>query len=134
MYNRIMSNSRTLATGLFQKLLDDDQFVAKIDESFTKIMADGELDISDTCEVVRMIVATVKAQPSIELTTDELGWLIQMLCSHFIRKYVNDPQKVNAANKLVDSAVALLLMQPDIRRAVSRCTSKFSWFFNCGRD
>jgi len=85
-------------------------------------MKDGKVDQYDIPEIVFVISDAVNSLPSFQVTSEVLPILIKMLYNFIVDKYklVPDDKKAEI-ERLVDSSLRLLMMQPKVKEGLNRC-------------
>lgn len=112
---------------LFKAITTDSGFLARVKISVDKIMHDGKVDQYDIPEIVFVISDTVNSLPSFQLTSDVLPVLIKMLYNFIVDTYNLVPADKKADfERLVDSSLRLLMMQPKVKEGINRCFSFLS--------
>jgi len=107
---------------LFKTITTDSGFLARVKISVDKIMHDGKVDQYDIPEIVFVISDTVNALPSFQVTSDVLPVLIKMLYNFIVDTYNLVPEDKKADfERMVDSSLRLLMLQPKIKEGLNRC-------------
>jgi hypothetical protein len=107
---------------LFKAITTDSGFLARVKISVDKIMHDGKVDQYDIPEIVFVISDTVNSLPSFQLTSDVLPVLIKMLYNFIVDTYNLVPADKKADfERMVDSSLRLLMLQPKIKEGLNRC-------------
>ncbi len=110
---------------VFNLLSADPKFVAKLEASVKNIMKDGKIDQYDVPELVFIITDSYNEMSRFRLTYDELPQLIKMIYNFMVEKLNLIPEdKRSEFDRLVDSALRLVMMQPVVKQAVTSCFSK----------
>ncbi len=110
---------------VFNLLSADPKFVAKLETSVKNIMKDGKIDQYDVPELVFIITDSYNEMSRFRLTYDELPQLIKMIYAFMVQKLNLIPDdKRPEFDRLVDSALRLVMMQPVVKQAVTSCFSK----------
>ncbi len=110
---------------VFNLLSADPKFVAKLETSVKNIMKDGKIDQYDVPELVFIITDSYNEMSRFRLTYDELPQLIKMIYAFMVQKLNLIPEdKRPEFDRLVDSALRLVMMQPVVKQAVTSCFSK----------
>ena len=112
---------------LFKAITTDSGFLARVKISVDKIMHDGKVDQYDIPEIVFVISDTVNSLPSFQVTSDVLPVLIKMLYNFIVDTYNLVPADKKADfERMVDSSLRLLMMQPKVKEGLNRCFSFLS--------
>jgi hypothetical protein len=112
---------------LFDKLMLNDEFSKKLQTSISEIMKDGKIDTNDIPQIMFIITELINNTPSIKITADELSELVKKLIS-FIIKQANistSDEEQEIINKLVESSIKLILLQPKIKKVLNKCCFTF---------
>lgn len=110
---------------VFNLLSADPKFIAKLETSVKNIMKDGKIDQYDVPELVFIITDSYNEMSRFRLTYDELPQLIKMIYAFMVQKLNLIPEdKRPEFDRLVDSALRLVMMQPVVKQAVTSCFSK----------
>ena len=122
-----MNSKNKLVRDVFVILSNDKLFIKRLEKSLKNIMHDGKIDYNDIPELIYIITDAYNQLSKFELTYEELPILIKLIYNFLIQKYNFIPDdKKPEFEKLVDSALKLVMMQPKIKAAVSNCLNKFS--------
>ena len=107
---------------LFKVITTDSGFLTRVKEAVDRIMKDGKVDQYDIPEIVFVISETVNSLPSFQITSEVLPVLIKMLYNFIVDKYklVPDDKKAEI-ERLVDSSLRLLMMQPKVKESINGC-------------
>jgi len=117
---------------LFKAITTDSGFLARVKESVDKIMHDGKVDQYDIPEIVFVISDTVNSLHSFQVTKEVVPVLIKMLYNFIIDTYKLVPEDKKADfERMVDSSLRLLMMQPKIKEGLNRCFGFFSSISCC---
>jgi len=107
---------------LFKIITTDSSFLTGVKESVDKIMKDGKVDQYDVPEIVFVISEAINARPSFRITREQLPALIKMLYNFIVDTYKLVPEEKKAEiERLVDSSVRLLMLQPLVKEGLTRC-------------
>ena len=114
---------------LFKAITTDSGFLARVKISVDKIMHDGKVDQYDIPEIVFVISDTVNSLPSFQLTSEMVPVLIKMLYNFIIDRYNLVPEDKKADfERMVDSSLRLLMLQPKVKEGLNRCFGFFGFF------
>lgn len=107
---------------LFKVITTDSDFLKRVKDSVDKIMKDGKVDQYDVPEIVFVISETVNSRPSFQITKELLPVLIKMLYNFIVDTYKLVPEEKKAEiERLVDSSIRLLMLQPLVNEGLNRC-------------
>jgi hypothetical protein len=107
---------------LFKAITTDSSFLARVKISVDKIMQDGKVDQYDIPEIVFVISETVNSLPSFQVTSEVVPVLIKMLYNFIVDTYNLVPADKKADfERMVDSSLRLLMMQPKIKEGLNGC-------------
>ena len=117
---------------LFKVITTDSGFLARVKISVDKIMHDGKVDQYDIPEIVFVISDAVNSLPTFQVTKEVVPVLIKMLYNFIVDTYklVPDDKKADF-ERMVDSSLRLLMMQPKIKEGLNRCFAFFSSLSCC---
>jgi hypothetical protein len=117
---------------LFKTITTDSGFLARVKISVDKIMHDGKVDQYDIPEIVFVISDTVNSLPSFQLTNEMVPVLIKMLYNFIIDRYNLVPEDKKADfERMVDSSLRLLMLQPKVKEGLNRCFAFLSSLSCC---
>jgi len=117
---------------LFKAITTDSGFLARVKISVDKIMHDGKVDQYDIPEIVFVISDTVNSLPSFQLTNEMVPVLIKMLYNFIIDRYNLVPEDKKADfERMVDSSLRLLMLQPKVKEGLNRCFAYLSSLSCC---
>jgi len=113
---------------LFDKMLMDDNFSVRLQESINNIMKDGKIDQYDIPEIIFIISDLLNQQPNVKLTTNDVIDLVKRFYNFIINKYSLIPDPTQAANfdRLLESSIKILMLQPNIKKACNLFISKIT--------
>ena len=114
---------------VFNILSADPKFISRLETSINNIMKDGKVDQYDVPEIVFIITDAYNQMSSLRLSSEDLPKLFKMIYSFIIDKLNLIPEdKKPEFERLVDSALKLVMMQPVVNQVVTSC---FSRLFSC---
>jgi hypothetical protein len=109
---------------LFKVITTDSDFLKRVKDSIDKIMKDGKVDQYDVPEIVFVISETINSRPSFKIQKELLPVLIKMLYNFIVDTYKLVPEDKKAEiERLVDSSLRLLMLQPMVTEGLTRCFS-----------
>ena len=116
---------------VFNLLSADPKFISRLETSINNIMKDGKIDQYDVPEIVFIITDAYNQMSIFRLTSEDLPKLFKMIYSFIVDKLNLIPEdKKLEFERLVDSALKLVMMQPVVNQAVTSCFAKiFPCFF-----
>lgn len=115
-----MSEVPKVVKDVYDVLCNDQVFLTRLETSIRNIMKDGKIDQLDIPEFIFIITDAYNQMTQFELTYDELPILIKLLYNFMIQRFNLIPEDKRADfERLVDSALRLVMMQPKIKKATS---------------
>jgi hypothetical protein len=115
---------------LLEKIMLDDETSKLIKTSIDNIMRDGKVDQYDIPEIIFLItdITTKSNVIHTKLTADDLAGLVKELYKFIEKQYNLVPDETQKASfdRLVDSSIKLILLQPKIKAAVNGCLGKIN--------
>ena len=116
---------------VFNLLSADPKFISRLETSINNIMKDGKVDQYDVPEIVFIITDSYNQLSKFRLTSEDLPKLFKMIYSFIVDKLNLIPEdKKPEFERLVDSALKLVMMQPVVNQVVTSCFAKiFPCFF-----
>lgn len=116
---------------VFNLLSADPKFISRLETSINNIMKDGKVDQYDVPEIVFIITDSYNQLSRFRLTSEDLPKLFKMIYSFIVDKLNLIPEdKKPEFERLVDSALKLVMMQPVVNQVVTSCFAKiFPCFF-----
>jgi hypothetical protein len=119
---------KNLAT-VFKVITTDNTFLTRVKAAVDNIMRDGKVDQTDIPEIVFVISETVNSLDSFHVTSDLVPVLIKMLYNFIIDTYKLVPEDKKAEfERIVDSSLRLLMLQPKVKKVLGRCFA----YLSCG--
>ena len=114
---------------VFKVITTDNTFLTRVKAAVDNIMRDGKVDQTDIPEIVFVISETVNSLDSFHVTSDLVPVLIKMLYNFIIDTYKLVPEDKKAEfERVVDSSLRLLMLQPKVKQVLSRCFA----YMSCG--
>lgn len=114
---------------VFELLSNNSEFVKKIEGAVHEITKDGKVDSSDIPEFIFIITESYNAYTSIKISQSDLPIFIKMIVNEIIkRKNLIPADKKQEFDKLVDSALKLVMMRPRVQESIDSC---FKCCFPC---
>ena len=122
----------SLVNNIFTQLKADECFIKKVDVYIASIMKDGKIDQNDVPQIIFLIMDVYNQLPQFHLSYEDLPQLIKLLYNFIIEKLIAD-KKITLSNdeianfeKLVDISINLVMLQPIVKKQVTKCFSFFS--------
>lgn len=107
---------------VFELLSNNSEFVKKIDCAVHEITKDGKIDSSDIPEFIFIITETYNTCSAIKISQNDLPIFIKMIVNEIVKsKQLISADKKKEFDKLVDSALKLVMMQPRIQDSIDSC-------------
>jgi hypothetical protein len=107
---------------VFELLSSNSDFVKKIEVAVHEITKDGKIDSSDIPEFIFIITESYNTYTTIKITQNDLPIFIKMVVNEIIkRKNLISLDKKQEFDKLVDSALKLVMMQPRVQETIESC-------------
>lgn len=118
-----------VVTQALELLIKDPNFIKNLETSVKNILKDGKVDQLDIPEFIFLITDAYNSMHQVRLEYRDLPILIKLIYNHMVEKLNLIPVENRADfERLVDSALKLVMMQPAISRQVNSCLSKL---FSC---
>jgi len=115
---------------LLDKLLLDDETSKCIKISIDNIMRDGKIDQYDIPEIIFLITEIMNNSSVVntKLTAENLASLIKELYKFIEKQYnlVPDESQKAGFERLIDSCIKLVLLQPKVKTALTNCLTKLN--------
>jgi hypothetical protein len=113
---------------LFDKLLTDETTSKMLKEAVEKIMRDGKIDMYDIPEILLIITTIIANNVTVKLTAEDLSDLIKQIYKFIEKQYnlIPDETQKESFNRLIDSCIKLILVQPKVNKAVGYCLGKIN--------
>ncbi len=116
---------------VFQLLCDDSDFIARLETSIANIMKDNKVDQYDVPEFIFIITDALATVP-FKVNSKDLPVLIKLLYNFMVDKLNLIPQdKRSDFERLVDSALKLLMLQPVVSSKLNNLLSKITSCIPC---
>ena len=110
-------------------LIKDPNFIKNLETSVNNILKDGKIDQYDVPELVFLITNAYNSMQSIRVEYSDLPVLIKLVYTYMVEKLDLIPDDKKAEfERLVDSAIRLVMLQPAVSRGVKSCLDKL---FSC---
>ena len=113
-------------------LIKDPNFIKNLETSVKNILQDGKIDQFDIPEFIFIITDAYNSMHKIRLNYDDLPVLIKLIYNYMVDKLDLIPvEQRTDFERLVDSALKLVMIQPAVARGVKLCFGKL---FKCGSN
>lgn len=118
-----MEEKQTISQ-IFEKIVNDKDFVKRSENYIAEIMKDGKVDYHDIPEIVFLTVDTINILYEIEIDEDDLKILLKLVLIHLMKRYelVKDCDRY-IIEKLLDTVIKLVLLTP-IKKGLFCCFFK----------
>ena len=107
---------------IFNIIIQDKKFVENVKSSVNNIMIDGKIDMSDIPEIILLITTTINTFNNLNINESMLPELIKKIFDFII------PNKNPEFDKVINSAIKLVMFQPIVQKEVKKCCNFFSCF------
>jgi len=107
---------------IFNIIIQDKKFVENVKSSVNNIMIDGKIDMSDIPEIILLITTTINTFNNLNINESMLPELIKKIFDFII------PNKNPEFDKIINSAIKLVMFQPIVQKEVKKCCNFFSCF------
>ena len=105
---------------MIKLIVDDPEFIAKVESSVRNILKDGKVDETDIPEFVFLIMEAYNSLPKARLTKEELPEFVSCVYNYLVEKYNLIPKDQRAKYEtIVTSSVKLVLMVPQFKSFTS---------------
>jgi len=115
---------------LLDKIMLDDETSKCIKSSIDNIMRDGKIDQYDIPEILFLITDIMNNSSVVntKLTAENLASLIKELYKFIEKQYnlVPDESQKAGFDRLIDSCIKLILLQPKVKIAIKNCLNKLN--------
>ena len=118
-----------LAKNIFSKLINDKEFIIKIDERITEIMKDNVIDHNDIPSIFKIIIDTTNHinNVSSNINNDGIKHLILLLIEFIASKYY-----INISENDKELYTNLIIISINLKNKFkSKITTCFKLFFKC---
>lgn len=116
-------------TDIFLKLINNKQFILKIDEHITDIMKDNVIDHNDIPSIIKIIMDTIYHinDTSHNINDDGIKHLILLLIDFIVSKYSINMSEYhkNLCSNFIDLSITLK------KKYKTKITTFFKSFFKC---
>ena len=115
---------------LLDKIMLDEETSKRIKSSIENIMRDGKVDQYDIPEILFLItdITTNSNVIKTKLTPEDLAALIKELYKFIEKQYNLVPDEIQKAGfeRLIDSSIKLIFLQPKVKSAIKCGLNKFN--------
>jgi hypothetical protein len=113
---------------IFLTITTDKENVGKIKKSVDSILKDGKIDQYDVPEIVFLVTDLLNSLSTLRVTPEQVPVLIKKVCMFVLDTYGDMPaEKKPEFERLLDSSLRLVMLQPKVKEAVTSCLG----FFKC---
>ncbi len=114
------------------ELTNDPKFLARVDESVKKMLADGKLDSTDIPEIVYLIMDAYNTLGSVRVSKEDLGSFVKLIFTFLVEKYKLLPlDKLPEYESMLMSSVKLVLLTPQVDTVVKNISDSLRKYFIC---
>jgi len=112
---------------IFNIIIKDEKFIKNIKLYLFNIMKDDKIDQYDIPDLVFIITDTINSFDSFNLEYNDIPILIKLLLNYINDEYNIIPNdREQEFNKLIDSSLRLIMLQPKIKESFNNCISSCS--------
>jgi len=124
--------SNPIVSKIVGELTNDPKFLARVDESVKKMLADGKLDSTDIPEIVYLIMDAYNTIGSVTVSKEDLGIFVKLLFTFLVDKYKLLPSdKLPEYESMLMSSVKLVLLTPHVDSVVKNLSESLRKYFIC---
>lgn len=121
-----------IVSKIVAELTKDPKFLARIDESVKKILADGKLDSTDIPEIVYLIMDAYNTIGSVRVSKEDLGSFVKLIFQFLVDKYKLLPNdKLPEYESMLMSSVKLVLLTPQVDSFVKNVSDRLRKYLIC---
>jgi hypothetical protein len=114
---------------IFLTITTDKANVSKIKGSIDSILKDGKVDQYDVPDIVFLVTDLLNSLSTLRVTPEEVPVLIKKICTFALDTYGGVPEeKKPEFERLLDSSLRLVMLQPKVKEAVTSCLSFLKCF------
>lgn len=116
-----------MMSNVLEILVDDKEFMSKIEERIENISADGKIDAFDIPNITLLVVECTSNFKKFNLTYEEIPEVLNEILNYIFKKYdvVPDDQEEKFLG-MIETVVKLVLLQPKIKKGLKKLISKIS--------
>jgi hypothetical protein len=102
---------------MIRLIVDDSDFIDKVEKSIKNILDDGKVDELDIPEFIFLIMETYNSLPEAKLTKKEIPEFISCIFNYLVEKYNLIPLEEQRFKyeKMLVSSIKLVLMVPQFK-------------------
>ena len=109
---------------IFLTITKDKANIDKIKKSLDSILKDGKVDQYDIPDIVFLVTDLLNSLSTLHVTPEEVPVLIKKVCAFVLDTYGGIPaEKKPEFERLLDSSLRLVMLQPKVKQAVTSCLS-----------
>jgi hypothetical protein len=124
--------SNPIVSKIVGELTNDPKFLARVDESVKKMLADGKLDSTDIPEIVYLIMDAYNTIGSVTVSKEDLGIFVKLIFTFLVDKYKLLPSdKLPEYESMLMSSVKLVLLTPHVDSVVKNLSESLRKYFIC---
>jgi len=110
-----VATSNPILRSIVADLTNDPMFLSNVEQSIKKILADGQLTVSDVPEIVLLIMNAYHTVGNIKVEKEDLGDFVRLVFEFVVKKYNLLPvDKISEYESILISSVKLLLLTPQV--------------------
>jgi len=114
---------------IFLTITNDKENISKIKGSVESILKDGVLNQYDIPDIVFLVTDLMNSLTTLRVTPEEVPVLIKKICTFVLNTYGGIPEeKKPEFERLLDSSLRLVMIQPKVKEAVVSCLSFLKCF------
>jgi hypothetical protein len=107
---------------IFLMITTDKTNVSKIKGSVESILKDGVINQYDIPDIVFLVTDLMNSLTTLRVSPEEVPVLIKKICAFVLDTYGGIPEeKKPEFERLLDSSLRLVMLQPKVKEAVSSC-------------
>ena len=107
---------------IFLTITTDKTNVSKIKGSVESILKDGVINQYDIPDIVFLVTDLMNSLTTLRVTPEEVPVLIKKICAFVLDTYGGIPEeKKPEFERLLDSSLRLVMLQPKVKEAVGSC-------------
>jgi len=128
--NNVITNE--VLSKIVSDLTNDPKFLARVDESVKKMLADGKLDSTDIPEIVFLIMDAYNTFGSVRVSKEDLCSFVKLIFEFVVDKYKLLPSdKLPEYESMLISSVKLVLLTPQVDVSVKSLKDNLKRLFFC---
>lgn len=117
-----MNNIPSVVDQVFRLLTNNSKFIDHLENCIQDIIKNDNFIMFDIPEIIFIIVDAYNIMSEIKLDSNNLPLLIKLLFNYIVDKFELIPENKKAAfDRLVDSAIKLIMLQPIVKNIKYCC-------------